>query len=198
MKKILYLMRHGETLFNVRKKIQGACDSPLTKKGIHQAEVVANFFDSIPIDYVYCSTAERSVDTLEIVTRNKMPYTRVKGLKERNFGMFEGEREDIHLYKHFETIYGEYGGETTEEVRKRMVETLTTIMEREGHDTVLAVSHGGACSHFLSSWTDLDEIEKAGGVPNCCILKFEYENQQFVLLDVIRHDFSINTIDSKV
>ena len=34
MKKTFYLMRHGQTLFNLRRKIQGACDSPLTKRGI--------------------------------------------------------------------------------------------------------------------------------------------------------------------
>ena len=38
MTKHLYLMRHGETLFNKRRKIQGWCDSPLTKTGILQAK----------------------------------------------------------------------------------------------------------------------------------------------------------------
>ena len=38
MKKDLYLMRHGQTLFNVRRKIQGWCDSPLTELGIQQAQ----------------------------------------------------------------------------------------------------------------------------------------------------------------
>ena len=37
MKKDLYLMRHGQTLFNVRRKIQGWCDSPLTELGKQQA-----------------------------------------------------------------------------------------------------------------------------------------------------------------
>ena len=38
MKKTFYLMRHGQTLFNVRRKIQGACDSPLTEQGIHSSK----------------------------------------------------------------------------------------------------------------------------------------------------------------
>ncbi|KTT85669.1 phosphoglycerate mutase, partial [Mammaliicoccus sciuri] len=37
MSKKLYLMRHGQTLFNEKKKIQGASDSPLTQLGIEQA-----------------------------------------------------------------------------------------------------------------------------------------------------------------
>ena len=44
MKKTLYLMRHGQTLFNLRKKIQGSCDSPLTDEGIRQAKVAGKYF----------------------------------------------------------------------------------------------------------------------------------------------------------
>ena len=40
MKKTLYLMRHGQTLFNVRRKVQGWCDAPLTKLGIGQAIIL--------------------------------------------------------------------------------------------------------------------------------------------------------------
>lgn len=42
--KTLYLMRHGETLFNVQHKIQGWCDSPLTEKGIKQAQKARDYF----------------------------------------------------------------------------------------------------------------------------------------------------------
>ena len=45
MKKILYLMRHGETLFNVQGKIQGWCDSPLTINGIKQAKAAAAYYE---------------------------------------------------------------------------------------------------------------------------------------------------------
>lgn len=45
MKKTLYMMRHGQTLFNVRHKVQGACDSPLTDLGIAQARIARRYFD---------------------------------------------------------------------------------------------------------------------------------------------------------
>ncbi|MDD3028278.1 MAG: histidine phosphatase family protein [Erysipelotrichaceae bacterium] len=184
MKKYLYLMRHGETLFNVKRRIQGSCDSPLTENGINQAKKASRYFEAIELDYAYSSTAERSADTLEIVTKNSMPYTRMKGLKERNFGIFEGESEDIHLRKHFETIYGEYGGETVFEVKERMVNTLTEIMEKDNHNTVLAVSHAGACRSFLAVWENPEGYLKSG-VPNCCIFKYEYNDRSFKLIDII-------------
>ncbi len=186
MKKNFYLMRHGQTLFNVRRKIQGWCDSPLTEKGIQQAEQVAEFFDNIELTHLYCSTAERCCDTAEIVTRNRMPYTRLKGLKEMNFGIYEGESEDLHPDAETrETHYLQFGGESRPQVRERVVNTCIEIMEQDNHNTVLAVSHSGACKQFLTHWHDPTEQTELG-FPNCCIFHYEYENKTFNLVNVYR------------
>lgn len=86
MKKTLYLIRHGQTLFNQRKKIQGFCDAPLTELGIKQAKIAASYFkeNNITFDQAYSSTSERASDTLELITDKS--YQRLKGLKEWNFG----------------------------------------------------------------------------------------------------------------
>ncbi|MGZ7254018.1 phosphoglycerate mutase family protein, partial [Streptococcus pyogenes] len=62
MTKTLYLMRHGQTLFNVQERIQGWCDSPLTKEGEEQAKMARAFFDGegIQFDRLYSSTSERA------------------------------------------------------------------------------------------------------------------------------------------
>ena len=98
MAKTLYLMRHGQTLFNLRHKVQGWCDAPLTDFGIYQAKVAGQYFKDtgITFDDAYSSTQERACDTLELVTDGKIPYKRVKGLKEWNFGTFEGESEELN------------------------------------------------------------------------------------------------------
>lgn len=181
-------MRHGQTLFNVRRKIQGACDSPLTELGIEQANVASQYFENITLDHAYSSTAERCCDTLEIVTKNSMPYTRLKGLKEMNFGVFEGESEDLHPRDRevFGTYFLDYGGESRAQVRERIVASCLEFMEKDDHTSVLAVSHAGACLQFLSAWQDpTEELKK--GFTNCCIFKYEYENGNFKLLEVIRH-----------
>lgn len=86
-------MRHGQTLFNQRKKIQGFCDAPLTDLGINQAKIAGSYFkeNNITFDQAYSSTSERASDTLELITDKS--YLRLKGLKEWNFGTFEGESE---------------------------------------------------------------------------------------------------------
>ncbi|MEG0367930.1 MAG: phosphoglycerate mutase family protein, partial [Coprobacillus sp.] len=60
MVKTLYLMRHGQTLFNVRRKIQGWCDAPLTSLGQAQAKIAGEYFQKnlIHFDHAYCSTSE--------------------------------------------------------------------------------------------------------------------------------------------
>ena len=154
--KTLYLMRHGQTLFNLQHKIQGWCDAPLTEIGIKQAEVAAKWFDDnhIQIDDAYCSTSERASDTLEIVTHHNMPYTRLKGLKEMNFGVFEGKDECLNPKLPYGDFFKQFGGEGELELRERMNKTLTEIMSNDDHQVVLAVSHGAACAQFYRAWEE--------------------------------------------
>lgn len=187
MKKTLYLMRHGQTLFNLQHKIQGWCDAPLTPLGIKQARIAGEYFkdNKIQFDHAYSSTAERACDTLEIVTDYQMPYTRVKGLKEWNFGVFEGKDECLNPPLPYGDFFKAYGGEGEMEVRERMSKTLTDIMNQEGHQIVLAVSHGGACAQFYRAWEKYAKVEKKERFYNCCILKYEYEDGIFTLVDII-------------
>ncbi len=189
MKKTLYLMRHGQTLFNVRRKIQGACDSPLTELGIKQAEHVRKYFKDIPLDHAYASTSERSSDTLEIILEDRLDYTRSKSLKERNFGTFEGESEDLNptdrnVHKSF---FVQFGGEHASETEARMAKYLTEVMDKADHTNVIAVSHAGACTQFLSRWLDPLSVLK-GQLGNCTIFRYEYENKLFILKEIITPD----------
>lgn len=187
MKKTLYLMRHGETVFNQKKKIQGWTDSPLTELGRKQAMNAKKWFDDHHVVFTdaYCSTSERASDTLEIIT--DLPYVRLKGLKEMNFGTYDGESEllnpPLSEYDTFFKVYG--GGETRAEVRERMNETLKKIMEQDGHECVLAVSHGASCANFYREWEKIAKAKKTERFYNCCILKYSVENGQFVLEEII-------------
>lgn len=192
MEKILYLMRHGETEFNVRKKIQGWCDSPLTEIGIKQAQIAGTYFSNnqIKIDHAYSSTSERASDTLEIVTDNQISYQRLKGLKEWNFGTFEGESEYLNPPIPYGDFFEKFGGEAEEAMRESLATTLKIIMDSADHQSVLAVSHGAACRGFMRKWAHNQRVDQKSRLKNCCILKFIYKEDEFLLVDIINHDFS--------
>lgn len=183
MRKKLYLMRHGETMFNEKKKIQGWTDSPLTELGKAQALKAKAWFDENGIVFTdaACSTSERASDTLELVT--SLPYVRLKGLKEMNFGKFDGEDEFLNPpVDEYETFFAKYGGgETRKDVRRRMKETLDEIMAKKGHECVLAVSHGAACANFYREWEHMAKVKKKERFYNCCILEYTVEDGTFIL-----------------
>ena len=189
--KDLYLMRHGETLFNIRKKIQGWCDSPLTKNGIQQARQARELLKDISFDHYYSSTAERSCDTLELVMGD-VHYKRLKGLKERYFGTFEGESEDLNpLWGQsdftYDDLFPHYGGELRKDVSQRMEKTLKDIMNKEDHHCVLAVSHAGACAAFYSTVDNYETFRNQyGRLMNCDILHFQYDDNKFTFVELLR------------
>lgn len=183
-------MRHGETLFNKRRKIQGASDSLLTQDGIKQAQEASLYFkeNGITFDRAYSSTQERASDTLEIIT--DMNYKRLKGIKEWNFGVFEGESEDLNpsidpVLKSYGPFFKNYGGESDLEVQERMHNTLVEIMEQDMHSSVLMVSHGGAM-HMLRRKHAPESLES---ISNCEIHIYDYEDEKFTLIERIKHKF---------
>lgn len=193
MKKTLYLMRHGQTLFNLQHKIQGWCDAPLTELGIKQAKEGARAYfvaRGIQFDHAYSSTSERACDTLEIVTDGKMPYTRLKGLKEWNFGVFEGKDECLNPKLPYGDFFKPFGGEGEMELRERMNRTLSTIMEKADHKVVLAVSHGAAIAQFYRAWEAHALVKKTERFYNCCVLKYSYENGIFTLEEIDNHNIT--------
>lgn len=196
MAKTLYLMRHGQTLFNLQKKIQGWCDSPLTELGIKQAEIAGKYFadNNIQFDHVYSSSSERACDTADAVLRvcgqTQLPVTRTKGLKEWNFGAYEGKDECLNPPLPYGDFFKTWGGDGEMDVRNRMNETLREIMNRDGHDVVLAVSHGGSSVQFSRMWDAVGKVHFTRGFRNCSIFKFEVTEDAFILVDIIQHDFS--------
>ncbi|WP_195934532.1 histidine phosphatase family protein [Streptococcus sobrinus] len=184
MMKTLYLMRHGQTRFNVQKRIQGASDSPLTELGIQQAQEAKQYFadEKISFDVVYASTQERAGDTAQIVS-GRSDIIRLKGLKEMDFGSYEAQPEYLNPPLHtdgtgYRDAFVFFGGEDTMVVRRRMVETVTELMNGlpEGSQ-VLAVSHGAAIAQFFRG--ALEEAPDVREMSNCAILKFTYDQGKF-------------------
>lgn len=183
----IYLVRHGQTLFNAKGRVQGWCDSPLTKEGIAQAVAVSKSLQPIPFEYGYSSTSERAMDTLAcILDERKIPYEYLKGLKEINFGSLEGDKEeevftDMSVY---ERGFVEFGGETIPSSTKRFKNTLEQIAKKH-KENVLVVAHGGV---IMSLLMDINEhlvqihLNTHGFIGNCSVTILEYENDEFKIL----------------
>ena len=182
MVQTLYLVRHGQTLFNQHGKMQGWCDSPLTERGIQQAKTAADYFKDIPLGSAYSSTSERTSDTLELIT--DLPYQRIKGLKEWNFGTLEGEHDYLIPPLPYGDFFVGFGGEDEEDFRARVAATILDLMKNESHQHVLMVSHGACCRQFIQTWAHTSELTHQGRLGNCCILKFEFAEDTFRLLEI--------------
>ena len=94
-----YIIRHGETVFNRKGRIQGWCDSPLTDLGISQAKQLGKELKSIPFDVCFCSTSERAIDTANYILEGRnVKIIPTKKLKEQSFGDFEAEKS-VNIFK---------------------------------------------------------------------------------------------------
>ncbi len=150
MSKTIYLVRHGQTVFNYYHKVQGRVDSPLTVLGQMQAKVTGDFFrkNGIKFDKVFCSTQERASDTLEFITEGKMSYERLKDMREKWYGIYEGQDEVTLPWNH-----GSVADPTMEadflavDRMKRAIEYIKKqLADRE---TAIAVGHGAILGMYV-------------------------------------------------
>lgn len=87
----LYLIRHGQTLWNSEGKIQGKTDIPLNETGLLQAELLAEAMERYPVTAVYASPLKRAYQTAECVAgRQGLSVIAEEGLREVDFGFWEG------------------------------------------------------------------------------------------------------------
>ena len=174
MKK-LYLLRHGQTEFNVKKLVQGRCDSPLTDLGRQQAGMAAAWLKAHGVvpDKVVSSPLGRAMDTASLVACELLGPD---AAAERCYGSFE---EGPHgalptdVWDPGEDLVP-FGGEGSQALQERMVDALTNIMGSEGIETLLAVSHGSASRQFIKAAAP-EGFELPTKLPNCAIMIFDFD-----------------------
>ncbi len=181
-----YVVRHGETLFNRKDLVQGACDSPLTAKGIAQAEAIVDEIAKVDFDLVYSSISERAYDTATIITAGKYDINITKSVKEMNFGEFEGEKNSVLLrpehngdwLKVFADGFADVGGETLHQVHSRLLKFVDQVAGDCPDGNVLVVSHGLIVTALglLADQKMLEEFIGSGQmIGNCSISTFTYD-----------------------
>lgn len=141
----LYLVRHGQTDWNIDNRLQGQVDNPLNNTGIRQAEELKKKLNSYSFDVCYCSPLKRAVQTAEIITDNRCKIIFDDNLKERSFGNLEGEKpEDWNLNDYDRRLNtNQYGIEPIKDVLARSKKVLERIKsENPPEARVLVVAHG--------------------------------------------------------
>lgn len=149
-------VRHGEAEFNVKNILHGHSESPLTKKGIMQAKLVAKRLQSEKIHHVYASPNTRAKDTAEAIAKHHNIALNIKDtLRERNLGVLDGQSKSILLDPEMFHIY-HHGGrnsgvESRAEATERAKVFLDELKNKHKDETILIVSHGGFGRAFLSA-----------------------------------------------
>lgn len=153
---IIYLVRHGETLWNKEGRLQGSLDSHLSRTGAEQAEKCASFLLQKKIEHIYCSPTKRSLDTLvPLLAQENVPVSKVDGLMECSFGELEGK-----TYKEAELLYPGFtkklrndpqslqvkNAETMESFFQRINQTFFSIISQAKYNAICIVTHGGVIS----------------------------------------------------
>lgn len=149
MKTTIILVRHGETSWNKKKKLQGQIDIPLSKTGLRQANLVAKRIKILDITKIYSSKLKRAIQTASVISRElNLPFVIDEGLNERAYGEHQGKNwKDIqHYYKNEKTYFNHFkpdGGESNIEFGERVVFTLDRIIDENKGKKILIVCHGG-------------------------------------------------------
>lgn len=147
----LYITRHGQTEWNLEKRMQGWSDSPLTKKGRLDAGKLGDKLKKIPFSAAYISPSGRTVQTAEILLKGREVTTILdEDLREINAGEWQGMTLST-IESKFPSQYATYyeqpknfkatSGENFHDVEKRVLSALDRIIKAEHDGNVLIVTH---------------------------------------------------------
>lgn len=196
----LYLIRHGQTEWNITGRIQGKTDTALNETGIYQAELLSQAMAGHSIEAVYASPLRRAYDTACVVAAKKgLKVTPIEELREVDFGLWEGltwneinERypADFAAWDASPVRNTPTGGEKKESSRGRCRAAMEHILGSAEGDVAI-VAHGGilvfVADYLLRAQKDRNEII----VRNASITTIEYDKAaavgKLILLNDVSH-----------
>lgn len=190
---LIYLVRHGETVFNQQKKFYGEKDISLNRVGRLQSMQIAEKLRSTSFDQVYVTGLKRTMETASLITKN-CDCTVLPAFNEKSFGLWEGLSADeieasypeewlIWLENPFDVTPPE--AETFSAFKARVLEGIIEIeksFSSNGWENLLIVAHLGTLrildQYFNDSSTNFWSIDYKQGTYTL----YEYKNQCYQLL----------------
>ncbi len=191
--KKIYLIRHGQTDFNLQGIVQGSgVDSDLNATGRAQARAFYEAYKDVRFQKIYTSALKRTRQSVQSFIDDGIPTEALAGLNEICWGNREGQRitpeEDV--YYHYmlaqwqigNTSLRLEGGESPDDVVVRMKPAIDQIMNARGEDTVLICMHGRAIRILLCMLLNhplraMDAFEHQ----NLCLYLLHYNGSSFTI-----------------
>ncbi|MBL7843184.1 MAG: histidine phosphatase family protein [Cyclobacteriaceae bacterium] len=198
--KKIYIVRHGQTDFNLRGIVQGSgVDSSLNDFGRAQAKAFYDAYKHVTFDKVYTSVLKRSIESVEHFIAADIPHERLIGLNEISWGKKEGQSitPEEDAYYHYmleqwrkgETQLRIEGGESPEDVVKRMKPAIDYIQQKPNENTILICMHGRAIRILLCYLLNY---------PLRSMDMFEHENSCLYILNYTGSMFAVERYNDTV
>lgn len=153
----IFLIRHGQTDWNLAGKIQGHADIPLNEAGKEQAQKVAQYLKKkqASLAALYSSDLQRAHQTAqEIAAIFALEIVLAADLREGHFGKIEGltkqERQDLYGLLKDEELPEKVGAEPRDKVVARVMNYLHTIVQKHKSEPVAIVTHGWLLHSLLT------------------------------------------------
>ncbi|GFE69364.1 histidine phosphatase family protein [Chroococcus sp. FPU101] len=162
----LYLLRHGETSYSQSGAYSGISDPELTPEGIRMAQAFAAAYQALPWAGIYVSPMKRTIATAQpLCEANKVEMQLRSGLKEMDFGKWEGQTPDWVREHYLDDCINwmtepswnpPTGGETAVEVLSRALSVIAEIEAKYSDGNVLIVSHKTTIRIILCNLLGID------------------------------------------
>ena len=191
--KKIYLLRHGQTDYNLQGVVQGSgIDAPINATGRAQAKAFFEAYQEVQFDQLYHSALIRTRQSIQGFIDLGIPVTSLVELNEISWGNYEGTpmtpeegeyyRMMLHQWQQGNLDYAIAGGESPNSVAERLHRAIQIILNGPG-ETILVCMHGRAMRIFLSliCQTPLKEMDQYEHGNLCLYLLEQEEKGGFVL-----------------
>jgi broad specificity phosphatase PhoE len=197
-----YIFRHGQTEFNLQKRIQGHVDSPLTEEGILKIKEVAEKFKDTHFDFAFSSDLLRAKRTAEIIKADRDLHIKTTEiLRERFFGKYEGKGfETVKAYDALKDklsdqerfAFSDGDVESDEQVVTRLTTFIRETAIIHPGKNILVATHGSLIRIFLIhlGYGTYDTLGH-GAIDNVAWMKIETDGVDFF----IKETEGINRVD---
>jgi len=162
----LFLVRHGESEWNILNKVQGQSNTNLTDKGREQARMTAKRLLDYKIDLIFSSDLNRAFETAKIIgDLLDLKVNTFKELREIKFGVWEGltREEIINKYEKEHIIWMTEPhklnlpeAEKLIDLQERLLKTVNNIIKNNKDKNILIVSHGAAIKSLILGILGID------------------------------------------